>query len=69
MRLLLAICLEEGEEARVFWSLKNKKAKRALADEETTMPMGRFIAQDWRDESVACTDAVFTLGNNRRTYG
>ena len=38
MRLLLAIYFE-GEEARVF-GLEEDKARKALADEETTVPMG-----------------------------
>jgi hypothetical protein len=41
---LLAIC--SGEEARVFLGLRKKKAKEALADEGTIVPMGRFIAHD-----------------------
>ena len=69
MRLLLAICLGRGEEARVFGSLRKGKAKRALADEGAAVPMGRFIAQGGEDESVACTGMVFTLGSNRGTHG
>ena len=68
-RLLLAICFGEGEEARIFWGLRRKKAKEALADEEITMLIGCFIAQDWGDESVACAGAAFTPGSNRGTYG
>ena len=44
MCLLLSICLERGEEARVFGSLRKKKAKRALADERAAVLMGQFIA-------------------------
>ena len=69
MRLLLAICLGRGEEARVFGSLRKGKAMRALADEGAAVPMGRFIAQDWEDESVACTGVAFTPGSNRGAYG
>ena len=57
------------KEARVFGSLKKRKAKKALADEEATVPMGRFIAQGGEDGSVACTGMVFTLGSNRGTHG
>ena len=39
-RLLLAICSDGREEARVFWGLRKKKAKEALADGGTTVPMG-----------------------------
>ena len=48
---------------------KKEKARTALADEETTVPMGRFIAQGGEDESVECTGMVFTLGFNRGTHG
>jgi hypothetical protein len=40
---LLAICSGEGEEARVFGSLRKKKAKRALADERAAVLMRQFI--------------------------
>ena len=39
-RLLLAICSEEGEEARVFGELEEEEGVKALADGETTVPMG-----------------------------
>ena len=40
---MLAICLEEEKETRVFgW--RRKKAKEAMADGEVTVPMGLFIA-------------------------
>ena len=39
-RLLLAIYSEEGEEARVFGELEEEEGEKALADGETTMPMG-----------------------------
>ena len=49
---MLAICLEEEKETRVFgW--RRKKAKEAMADGEVIMPMGLFIAQCEEDESVA----------------
>jgi len=66
---LLAICSGEEGKARVFGGLRKKKAKGALADEETTVPMRRFIAQDWGDELVVCTGVAFTLWSNRGTYG
>ena len=31
--------------------------------------MGRFIAQDWEDESVACTGVAFTPGSNQGHMG
>ena len=38
-RLLLAIFSDGREEARVFLGLRKKKAKEALADGGTTVPM------------------------------
>ena len=40
---------------------KKEKARKALADEETTVPMGRFIDQGREGESVACPGIAFTL--------
>jgi hypothetical protein len=40
-------------ETGVFGWRKRKKAKEALADGETIVPMGLFIAQNEVDKSVA----------------
>ena len=52
-----------------FLDWKKEKARKALADEETTVPMGRFIAQVREGESVACPSIAFTLGSNRGAHG
>jgi hypothetical protein len=46
------MCSRKERETGVFgW--RRKKAKEALADGETTVPMGLFITQSEVDESVA----------------
>ena len=41
---------------------RKKKAREAVADGETIVPMGLFIAHGEEDESVARTGAVFHPG-------
>jgi len=50
--LLFAICLRKERKTEVFGKQRKKKARKAMADGETTVPMGLFIAQSGGDESV-----------------